>query len=101
MANKNRRYKTIAEQVKEFGAKVTREMAGYYTYHGVNFTADFCEDACETTWWEVCVDVDNVDKVVADEFGWGGNSENNFERKKDVVSALFHLDQSLSVTDES
>jgi hypothetical protein len=105
MKNQSKRrfkgYKTTSERVKEFGAKVTREFAGYYVYKGVNFTAEFNEDSCERTWWSVNVYSDNVAKVVVDEFGFGGNSENNFERKKDCVYALFCLDQTLSITDEA
>lgn len=101
-AKKYKGIKTVAEQAKEFGAKVKREFRGYYVYKGVNFTAEFCEQSCEKTWWEVEVYNDNVDKRIFDQFSYGGGGQmNEFERKTDVVWALLCFDKSLSVTDEA
>lgn len=82
---------TEAEQVRQFGAKVKRQMAGYYIYEGKNFTVEFNEDACETVWWEVNLYSDNLDPRVEEWFrNW-----NHFERKCDCVGSLLRLDQEL------
>lgn len=92
--NKIKNQNSVANQVKAFGAKVKREKdcIGYYIYEGVNFTAKFNQAACETTWWEVDVWSDNVDPRVESEF----EEYNTFERKSDVVNALFQLDKRLN-----
>ncbi len=84
--------KSVAQQVKEFGAKVTRELAGYYVYHGVNFIAKINQVVCERTYWEIDVYSDDTDKRVYDNF----HDYCTYERKGDVVWALLCLDKSLS-----
>jgi hypothetical protein len=83
--------KTLSEQVKEFGARVKKEhgFGGYYIYEGKNFTVKFNEASCETTWWEVNIDDDDVDPKVFNQF----DEHNMFERKKDVVQELLLLDK--------
>lgn len=86
----------LTEQVKAFGARVNRgkfngkTLRGYYQYTGRNFTAMISETSCESTWWEVENHMDNP--IVDDAFC----SDNYFERKCDVVYALFCLDQEIS-----
>jgi hypothetical protein len=85
-------YLTIAEQVKEFGAKVKRNgVGGYYVYHGKNFVVRFNQDWCETKWWEVAYWEENVDERVVEYFeGW-----NQYDTKSDLVGVLLNLDKSL------
>ena len=80
----------ITNQARRFGAQIKKHptYVYHYIYEGVNFTAIFNSEACETTWWEVNLYDDNVDKKVIDYF-----EENNYERKGDVVQALLNLDQ--------
>lgn len=94
MHAKIRTSNSLSNQVKRFGAKVTKVEGyiGIYRYNGVNFTVDFWQEACETTWWEACVWNDGVDKIVHDHF----NEWNHFDRKHDVLEALFVFDQELS-----
>ena len=84
-------YKTVTQQVKEFGAKVTREKGyiGCYIYNGVNFTAKLNQDACETTWWEVNLWEDDVDAKVFNYL----EGYNRFDRKVDVIASLLQLDK--------
>jgi len=90
--------KTVAKQVIEFGAKVKKNgCSGYYKYIGKNFTAEFNEESCESTWWEIDLWSDNVDPRIEKEFKW----ENNFERKKDVVFCLLQLDQEIEKNKQS
>lgn len=83
---------TYSERIRSEGIKVTRRYAGWYTFIGKNFTAEFNEDSCETTWWEVNLYSDNVDKRVYDHF----YDYNHWYTKRDVVSALYELDKSLT-----
>lgn len=83
---------TLADIVRKAGVKITKLGRGYYLYTGLNFTVSLVEDSCETTWWEVSIWEDNVDARVFEHF----NEYNHFDRKQDVVDALFQFDKSLS-----
>jgi hypothetical protein len=83
---------TLADIVRKAGVKITKLGRGYYLYTGLNFTVSLIEDSCETTWWEVSIWEDNVDARVFEYF----NEYNHFDRKQDVVDALFQFDKSLS-----
>jgi len=90
--------KTVAKQVIEFGAKVKKNgCSGYYKYIGKNFTAEFNEDSCESTWWQVDVWSDNVSPIVEMHFA----DYNNFELKKDVVWELLQLDMEIEKNKQS
>jgi len=78
--------KTVAQQVKEFGAKVKRTMPGWYTYHGVNFTIDIMDDEYG---WRADVLADGVDPRL--ENSW--RLDTNFDTKKELVATLFQMDQ--------
>jgi len=94
-----KKYRTVAQQVRDFGSRVTKaellindkitKLPGYYTYTGKNFTVNFNEDSCETTWWEVAILDDNVDENLYEYF----EDYNSYERKKDLVFALLQLDK--------
>jgi hypothetical protein len=86
---------TYSERIRSEGIKITRQYAGWYTYIGKNFTVEFNEDSCETTWWEVNLYGDNMDKRVHEYF----YDFNHFYTKAEVVSALYELDKRL--TDEA
>jgi hypothetical protein len=95
LANKWKRLtkrETLADVMRKAGVKVTKIGKGYYTYKGINFTVDIMEDSCETTWWQVNDWEDNVDPRVLEYF----NDWNQYDRKQDVLGALFELDKSLS-----
>lgn len=85
---------TITNQIKRFGARVTRVKGyrGVYQYNGKNFTVQLSEDCCETCWWEVSIWEDNVDKRVQDHF----DDYNQYDTKGDVLQALLGLDIQLS-----
>ena len=82
---------SVSTQVKEFGAKVKKEFGGYYIYQGLNFTAKFNEESCETTWWEVNILDDDTNAAVENAF----NDFNYFYTKKEVLSALLQLDKDI------
>ena len=95
LANKWKRLtkrETLADIVRKAGVKITKLGRGYYLYTGLNFTAKLMEDSCETTWWEVCIWEDDVDARVYQNF----YDYNHFDRKQDVIDALFQFDKSLS-----
>lgn len=84
----------ITNQMKEFGAKVKKEMAEYYIYVGKNFTIKFNKEYCETSWWEINILEDNINPVIYHQFdhmydGYG----TTFERKIDLVAFLLQLDK--------
>jgi hypothetical protein len=83
---------TFSQKLKNEGIKITKKGQGFYTYHGKNFTVDIINESCESTWWEACIWSDGVDQRVHDEF----NEYNYFDRKEDVVHALYQLDKRLS-----
>ena len=83
---------SLADIVRKAGVKITKLGRGYYLYTGLNFTAKLMEDSCETTWWEVCIWEDDVDARVYENF----YDYNHFDRKQDVIDALFQFDKSLS-----
>jgi hypothetical protein len=83
---------TLADILRKAGVKITKLGRGYYLYAGINFTVELMEDSCESTWWEVCIWDDKVDTRVFEYF----NEYNMFDRKQDVVGALFQFDKSLS-----
>ena len=78
--------KTMTQRIKEFGAKVTRTMPGWYTYHGVNFTVGIMDDECG---WRADVLADGVDPRLEDHY----QLDTNFETKKELVGTLFFMDQ--------
>lgn len=82
--------KTVAQQVKEFGAKVTKITRGMYTYHGKNFTVDF-ENTCEIDGnpWEVSL-VSRKLPAALEDYLYDGNY---FETKGDLVFLLLGVDQ--------
>lgn len=84
--------KTLSDYVKEFGAFITKNFAGYYTYHGKNFTVDFNQASCESTWWEIDEFSENIDIRVSDYF----KDYNNFSSKGSLVEYLLNFDKSLS-----
>jgi hypothetical protein len=85
---------TLLNVMKAFGAISKRdpEYPGCYIYVGVNFTAKFASASCETTWWEVSIWEDDVDPRVYDEF----EDYNRYDRKMDVMDALYNFDRRLS-----
>ena len=90
---KLKQMKTVSQQVKEFGAKVTKKARGWYTYNGVNFTVDIIEEACETKWWEVDLyGSQEVHPSVLNEV----QDNNNFETKGDLVHLLLLIDKELT-----
>ena len=78
--------------VKEFGAKVTKKMKGWYIYNGVNFTVEIFEDSCETSWWEVVMDGE-IHPAVIEEIPM---DYNNFNTKSELVFLLLQIDKELS-----
>lgn len=78
--------KTVAQQVKEFGAKVKRKMSGWYTYHGVNFTIDIFDDEYG---WRAAVYADGVDPKLYN--SW--RLDTTFDTKKELVGELFFMDE--------
>tara|TARA_R110000782_G_C14786211_1_gene410501 strand:+ start:1197 stop:1595 length:399 start_codon:yes stop_codon:yes gene_type:complete len=97
--NRTKNLNSLSNRIKRFGAKVTREFAGYYVYVGINFTAKFNEDACESVWWEVNIADDTDPKVEAI---WGGMADNCYEQKSHLLAELFKHDMDLSsCTDEA
>ncbi len=93
--------KNSTRLIKEAGVVVTKDgCAGYYTYHGINFTVKFNSEACETSWWEVNIFYDECPKVVEDYYSYsGGNSDNKWETKGDLLWDLFNFDKSLALVD--
>jgi hypothetical protein len=98
-----RKYKKIANQLKPMsfaetirkeGIKVSRSKTHYreYTYKGKNFTVNFCQASCETTWWEASVWEDNVDPRVHEHF----DGYNHWYSKAEVVVALYDFDMYLN-----
>lgn len=93
--NRIKNQNSVANQVKAFGAKVTKEegfKSGYYVYHGVNFTAKFNEESCEHTWWEVNLWEDGTDERLEACFG----DYNHYTTKNEVVIALLNTDKEMS-----
>ena len=89
--NKMIRPAGLTEQMKDFGAVSKRSKTHYstYIYVGKNFTAEYAEESCETTWWAVMIWDDDCDSVVHEYY-----SEQNYHyTKADCLSDLFHLDQ--------
>jgi len=80
----------LSKLVKEFGAKVEKELAGYYIYKGKNFTVKFNSEECETSWWEVNL-YDECPNVVYNEF----YDYNKYETKKEIVGILLNIDKSI------
>lgn len=83
---------SLSKEVREFGARVKKEFAGYYIYNGVNFTAPFNIASCETTWWEVNCDQGNTDARIRNHF----EDFNRFDAKRDLLYQLLQLDKSIS-----
>ena len=81
---------TVSEQAKQFGAKVKRKEAGWYTYIGKNFTLAFNQEEQEYTWWETDYYISDNPKVY-DFF----KDCNRFDTKNDCVYHLLYLDQEL------
>ena len=81
---------TVAQQVKAFGAKVTKVTRGMYTYHGKNFVVDF-DDTCEIEGyrWEVSL-VSRKLPAALEVMLYDGNY---FERKSDLVWLLLNVDR--------
>ena len=81
---------TVAQQVKAFGAKVTKVTRGMYTYNGKNFTVDF-DNTCEIDGyaWEVSL-VSRKLPAELEEMLYDGNY---FETKSDLVWLLLNVDQ--------
>ena len=73
MFNKIKNYNSVSNQVKRFGAKVTKDISGYYIYNGVNFTAKFNIEYCETSSWTVDIYSEDADEIVvrAIRLQWG------------------------------
>ena len=96
--NRTKNLNSLSNRIKRFGAKVTREMPGYYVYVGINFTAKLNEAACENVWWEVNTWSDDTDPKVEAMYG-GYDAFNTFEQKSDVLGELFRYDMELSRPD--
>lgn len=85
---------TLSNHLKELGAKVKKDgTASYYIYYGVNFTAVFNQEFCESSWWEVNTFDDRTSDKIKKLFDWGGDHENSYERKKDVLWHLYQIDR--------
>ena len=84
--------KNSTQEIKEFGAKVKKEFAGYYIYNGVNFTIKFNQDSCENVWWEINLFEKNVNSKVLEEFEY----YNNFDTKSELVYRLYQIDKQIS-----
>ena len=91
--NEIKNLNSVSNQVIRFGAKVTRLKThiGYYTYHGVNFTAQFNSAECETEWWEVNI-WDDAEELIIEAF----EGYNTFDTKNEVVGQLLQLDMTLT-----
>ena len=84
--------KTVSQKVKEFGAKVKKDgCAGYYTYIGRNFKANFNSEEGVTKHWEVDLLSDDVDERVNEQF----YDYNQYDTKAEVVWILLGLDQQI------
>ena len=85
---------SVADQVKEFGAKVIREKGyiGYYIYKGVNFTVGFNSAECESSWWEVNHWDDGVHPAIVEAF----EDYNVYDTKSEVINQLLNLDKNMS-----
>lgn len=83
----------LAERIQDFGAKSMRSKthSHTYVYVGKNFTIDYCEEECETKWWEACIYDDNTPKEVYDHYF----EYNNFMTKMDMLQDLFELDKKM------
>ena len=96
--NRTKNLNSVSNQMKRFGSKVTREMDGYYTYIGKNFTIKFNAEYCEsnTPTWEVNVYDENSDSSIQKRFAWESDDiENHFETKGCVVACLYRIDLEL------
>ena len=93
MFNKIKNYNSVSNQVKRFGAKVTKDISGYYIYNGVNFTAKFNIEYCETSSWTVDIYSEDADEIVVRAFDCNGDYENIYQTKKDTLWALLSLDK--------
>ena len=84
--------------LKKAKVKVTKDgCAGYYIYHGMNFTVKFNLEECETFWWEINILEDNIDKRVENRWDYNGlGCENSYETKSELVWDLFTFDKSLN-----
>lgn len=83
---------TQSELLNKAGVKIKKKTRGWYTYQGINFNVDFWEEACETSWWEVCIHDDETDPRVFEFF----EDYNQFDTKKEVVGLLYQFDKSLT-----
>jgi hypothetical protein len=83
------------ERIRAEGIKIKRNARGWYTFIGKNFSVELSEESCESTWWEVNIWSDNVDKRVFEFY----EGYNHFYTKSEVVSSLYELDKRL--TDEA
>jgi hypothetical protein len=82
---------TFYERIRKEGIKIKRLGRGYYQYIGKNFTCDFNEESCESTWWEVCIWGKDVNPIVYNHF----EDYNQFDTKTEVVGALYNFDKSI------
>ena len=91
--NRIKNLNSLSNQIKRFGAKVTKEFKGYYIYNGVNFTAKFNEESCESTWWEVNTWEESTDDRVMKKYeDW-----NQYTTKNEILGDLLSFDKSLSL----
>lgn len=90
--------KTVSQQVKDFGAKVTKVTRGMYTYHGKNFVVDF-DDTCEIDGyrWEVSL----VSRKLPGALEVMLYDGNYFERKSDLVWLLLNVDRDWNCIEHS
>ena len=83
-SNKN----SLANQLKEFGAKVTKEKFGY-VYNGINFSVEVYLDGCVTNFWTTSW-FNIEDESIAEELNV------QFDTKKELVYYLLNTDKNIS-----
>ena len=78
---------SVANQMKDFGAKVTKTDIGYM-YNGINFSVEIYLDGCVTDYWTASY-FEIEDKELAEEL------KETFDTKRELVYYLFCLDKKI------
>tara|TARA_R110000772_G_C13019230_1_gene410366 strand:+ start:39 stop:437 length:399 start_codon:yes stop_codon:yes gene_type:complete len=97
MFSKIKNSNSVSNQVKRFGAKVIKEIGGYYIYNGVNFTAKFNIEHCVSSVWQVDIYSEDANAVIVSHFDCNGDYENTFDTKKDLLWALLNIDKEFNL----
>ena len=79
---------SLANQMKDFGVKVTKEKFGYI-YNGINFSVEVYLDGCETNFWTTSW-FNIEDESIAEELNV------QFDTKRELVYYLFCLDKKIN-----